>query len=523
MGDRRTLKVAAWRQLSAGMLLVGLCGCALVPPNSFLDPTKVGRFGLQAQEGGIRRVLSPLDTPPGLAHATEPTSEDLIPVYEEYRLEPGDQIAITIYDLIFAGTPHSGAYEVNPLGEIRLPELGTVHIVGLTEREVEEELKARLRESGILPKPVVIVFTQLRRGRVFTAVGAVGASGAYPIMDPDLRLLEAIGMIGDVGATSQKMYVIRQLTAESGTVVGEMPQTTPAQPEEELVIPPPTDDDSSSGGFMSATGASVSWQEPEPTPPTQDELERVLSPPDEPRPKTTTRPRFEPLVFDPQTGEVIKTEPSAEPPAEPAEPAEPSVAEQPDTEMLDEPFDWEDVEEYEFEQRVIEINLRELKQGNARYNIVVRDHDVLNVPIDTGVFYLMGDINRPGVYSFGGRDITIKQAVAIAGGFSQMAWPSRCEVIRREPGTDKQLTIQVNLDKIFYGLEDDFYLRDDDIVNVGSHILAPFLFVIRNSFRFTYGFGFVYDRNFADKDAYGAKINPQTLEIQRRQSSGLSF
>jgi hypothetical protein len=135
----------------------------------------------------------------------------------------------------------------------------------------------------------------------------------------------------------------------------------------------------------------------------------------------------------------------------------------------------------------------------------------------------MGDINRPGVYSFGGRDITIKQAVAIAGGFSALAWPSRCEVIRREPGMDKQLTIQVNLDKIFYGLEDDFYLRDDDIVNVGSHILAPFLFIIRNSFRFTYGFGFVYDRNFADKDAYGGKINPQTLEIQRRQSSGLPF
>ena len=516
MGDRRTRKVTAWRQLSAGMLLVGLCGCALVPPNSFLDPTKVGRFGLQAEEGGIRRVLSPLDTPPGLAHATEPTSEDLVPVYEEYRLGPGDQIAITIYDLLFAGQPHSAAYEVSSLGDIRLPELGTIRLSGLTEREVEEEIKARLRESGILPQPVVVVFTQLRRGRLFTAVGAVGAAGAYPISDPDLRLLEAIGMIGDVGATSQKMYVIRQAAAETGAVMRETAPATPTQFDEELVIPPPMDDALSSGGLMSGVGTSVSWQDPDQTPPTKDELESVLSPPAEPRPPASTRPRFAPLVFDPQTGEVIQTEP-------PDEPAEKVVAERPDADVLDEPFDWEDVEEYEFEQRVIEIDLRELKQGNARYNIVVRDHDVLNVPIDTGVFYLMGDINRPGVYSFGGRDITIKQAVAIAGGFSPLAWPSRCEVVRREPGTDKQLTIRVNLDAIFYGMEDDFYLRDDDIVNVGSHILAPFLFVIRNSFRFTYGFGFVYDRNFADKDAYGAKINPQTLEITRRQSSGLRF
>jgi hypothetical protein len=53
--------------------------------------------------------------------------------------------------------------------------------------------------------------------------------------------------------------------------------------------------------------------------------------------------------------------------------------------------------------------------------------------------------------------------------------------------------------------------------------VAPFLFVIRNSFRFTYGFGFVYDRNFADKDSYSSKINPEVLEQQRRAQRGLPF
>jgi polysaccharide biosynthesis/export protein len=32
---------------------------------------------------------------------------------------------------------------------------------------------------------------------------------------------------------------------------------------------------------------------------------------------------------------------------------------------------------------------------------------------------------------------------------------------------------------------------------VGTNALAPFLAAIRGSFRFTYGFGFLYDRNFA--------------------------
>jgi len=104
-----------------------------------------------------------------------------------------------------------------------------------------------------------------------------------------------------------------------------------------------------------------------------------------------------------------------------------------------------------------------------------------------------------------------------------MAWPQRCELIRREPGTDKQVIRTVNLDAIFAGLEDDFFLRDEDVLNVGTHIVAPFLFVIRNSFRFTYGFGFVYDRNFADKDAYSNRINPEIVEQQRRASRGLSF
>jgi hypothetical protein len=79
------------------------------------------------------------------------------------------------------------------------------------------------------------------------------------------------------------------------------------------------------------------------------------------------------------------------------------------------------------------------------------------------------------------------------------------------------------MDAIFAGLEDDVLLRDDDIVNVGTHVIAPFLFVIRNSFRFTYGFGFVYDRNFADIDSYSNKINPQITEQSRRQSRGLPF
>jgi protein involved in polysaccharide export with SLBB domain len=175
-------------------------------------------------------------------------------------------------------------------------------------------------------------------------------------------------------------------------------------------------------------------------------------------------------------------------------------------------------------QRTIEIDVNALKAGDPRQNIVVRNRDQIVVPVDTGVFYLMGQVNRPGVFGLNDREVTLKQALgAIGGGFAPLAWPSRCEIIRREKGTDKQITMTVDVDRIFAGLEPDIVLQDDDLVNVGTHTLAPFLFVIRNSFRFTYGFGFVYDRNFADKDAYTARLNPEIVEQNRRAQRGLPF
>jgi polysaccharide biosynthesis/export protein len=526
MRYRQARVVFSFGRTAVGLVLGVICGCALVPPNSFLDPTKVGQYPLDAKEGGIRRILSPRETPPGIASATEPTPDDLIPTYDEYRVAPGDTVQVIIPDLLTPGQPYGANLEVDATGEIRLPDVGSIKITGLTETEIEQEIAARLKEGGLLPRPAVQVSTQLKRGRLFHMMGAVRQSGPYPIGQPDLRLLEAIGMAGDVDATARKMYVIRRA---AGPKAAAPDSTAPEERGEDgLVIPPPTEEQEPAPAPALSSASGHAWQEPPPDapPPTREELADVLNAPtsqtrpatSNPTPTTREKPAFEPIViFDPQTGEVLTPEPKPSP--EPAAQAKPAPSER----ELEQPFQWEAVEDAGFDQRVIAIDVVELKAGNPRYNIVVRDRDVLNVPVDTGVFYIMGEVVRPGVFAFGGRDVTVKQAMAICGGFSPLAWPQRCELIRREPGTDKQFTRAVNLDAIFAGLEEDFYLRDDDILNVGSHTLAPFLYVIRNSFRFTYGFGFVYDRNFADKDSYGSRINPEILRQERRQARGLSF
>ncbi len=517
----RALRVACGMATGLVILLSGTTGCALL--NGFLDPTKVGQFPANYQERGIRHILTPRDTPPGLPNAAEPTPDDLVPIFADYRLSPGDAVAVIIQDLGGPGVPEQVVLEVSATGNLRIPQLGTVRVEGLSETELEQELVARLREAELLADPDVRVYAQTRRRRTFSVRGAVGAPGQYAISDPDTRLLDVVGLFQDVAATVPRFYVIRRndegLAADDTGVPVEPPPTPPT---ERFIVPPPEDADAEFQVNFYTAGAAERVAPPTEDTPEQAELEAVLAPETAPASRTATPLPSEPvlpplLIFDPKTGEVVEPSPAAEP----VVPAPESTTMPPvDT---GEPFDWEALPEVELEQRVIEIDARALFAGDPKYNIVIRDRDVINVPVDTGVYYLMGEVARPGAFAFNGRDITIKQALASSGGFAPFAWPQRAEIIRHEPGTDKQLTIPVNLDAIFAGLDDDVYLRDDDIVNVGTHVVAPFLFVIRNSFRFTYGFGFVYDRNFADKDAYEAQINPQTLEITRRERRGLPF
>lgn len=526
MNRRGPLGLAPRWRTSVGLVLLGvLWGCAALPPNSLFDPTKVGKFGLDVYEGSIRQVLTPRDTPPGIPNATEPTPEDLVAQFAEYRVRLGDVLSVTVNDLITPGVPYSAAIQVNSLGEIRLPLVGSIKVTGLTEQGVEQELAARLREAELLPQPIVIVFVQNAQGRRFNIIGAVPRPGPYPIMSPDMRMLEAIAMVGDVAASSRTAYVIRRPHTEQAVEIAPAPVDG-----EDWVVPPPGAEPASFAVMAEPSGASRTGpmrdvDEPNEPLDAREELGAAVAPAkpaDASSGDETEAPTFPSLIFDPATGEVVEAE-TATMPEEQTPVADDDPNAYQDLEEFELPFDWEDVEGFELEQRVIRINLEQLKAGDPRQNIVVRSGDVINVPVDDGVFYLMGEVARPGVYGFGGREITVKQAIAIAGGFGPLAWPQRCEVIRREPGTDKQLVIPVNLDAIFAGLEDDFYLRDEDVLNVGTHVVAPFLFVMRNSFRFTYGFGFVYDRNFADKDSYGGRTNPETLARIQRQQRGLPF
>src|SRR5690606_8715746 len=97
----------------------------------------------------------------------------------------------------------------------------------------------------------------------------------------------------------------------------------------------------------------------------------------------------------------------------------------------------------------------------------------------------------------GEKSLTMRQLLFSAGGFSQVAHPDRVDLIRRLEN-DQEAIVRINLQGIFEGTQPDFYLKPDDTINVGTSVIATLLAIGRNGLRLSYGFGFVFDRNFSD-------------------------
>jgi len=181
--------------------------------------------------------------------------------------------------------------------------------------------------------------------------------------------------------------------------------------------------------------------------------------------------------------------------------------------------EWDTVSSAGEEVRIIGIPLNPLRAGEARYNIVIRPGDVISIPSpEAGKrYYVMGHVRGPGAYAIPIEGITLRAAIAASGGLDPYAWPSRCEIARRIAGDQYELH-QVDLDRIFAMKDPDIKLKAGDVINIGTHPLSPFMVTIANGFRTTYGFGFVYDRNFADIDSFGGQQNPRDRRRSEQNS-----
>jgi len=548
--------------LIAGLLAaISSAGCRAISDalatdkTRFLSPEKVIEAPSRSTVHPILPSVGVLDTHRRrVPNSTLPTEADLVYSDKDYVIGPLDLLEIRVLDLFAEGMETPLQRQVSESGYIHLPLLqdrprgSRIQAAGLTKDELRRVIGKAYEEAQVLKEPEISVTLITRRHAIFSITGAVARPGTYTVTRPDMRLMETLAMAG--GITQLKipyLYVIRQPrairaggepqkeTVPAEQVPPELPSLPPEPGEEEgdgeeedddvergieelreelfgggQELPAPAQvlalSENGAGGAPAVGGAG------EPA----DEQDAEA---DGPKPRTV--PRF---IWDPSTGTFRRVHQEELPAETPGDDgvgrvrpgrgvaAGPAEGEPPAAPAKD-PFGWSQIGE-KGGARIIAINREKLHQ-NPRLNIVIRENDTVYVPpLEGGEFYVQGEVLRPGVYSLLGREVTVKQALAAAGNMGPLAWPKNSVLVRRV-GPDQEQHIPLDVQAIVRGEEPDLYLRPDDVLAIGTDIRAQFYIVLRNAFRMTWGFGFIWDRNFADPYDIGPDIGYNSKRFTR--------
>ncbi len=510
---------------------VSSVGCNSIK-NGWLDPTVLGSFERKGTSE-IRTSLTLEDTPTGIPGATYPTQADLVPQARELPFSGGDEIGIEINELRQRQVPFQSRVSVSPVGDINLPIVGTVHAEGFEPLELQEEIKRVLREKDILRDPDVTVTPLLIHKNTYSLFGiGVSASdnsplraGTFPISRPDLRVLEAINRVGGLNEFVTDVYLFRYEDTQAlpEHKHEEEKANEPQDKNEDAVASAMRDKnlraraDTQRGVHVAKAGVPVLGS---PVKGPEDLLLSAIAQEEQGSRKADDDEAadIEALLRPEPTQPYIYVDGQWKPNPEFQE-SKPALEEQliqTGRETITPAVNWARIAG-ESTYRIVHVPADPLRDGDPSVNVVIRPGDVIRIVSgEIGVYYMMGQINRIGPFNFNAEKITLKSAIAAAGGLSGLAWPDRCTVYRRI-GQREQM-IQVNIDRIFAGLDEDFIIKRGDIINVGTHPFAPFLQQIRN---FTIpnvvnnvGYSFTYARNFADIDSFSVQANPQN-EVER--------
>jgi len=522
------------------------CGCG----NKFFDPGQIGRF---ESTPSVNLILDSLgvaqEAPDTYADAQEPRPVDVMAYETDYVFGPGDVVLISIFELQQEGEYVAQQYVVTETGKISIPDVGIVNAIGLTESQLEEEIKQILSPT-ILKDPSVTAILVNSQKRTYSVMGdGIPSPGRYNIPRYDFRLKEALAVAGSYSQFNiSYIYVTRMVDRNEGmNELGGVSGLNSRVFDESLEIIKPGSKATENSGILIAAADIADPDLTDAAKPVGFEVSEYIERTDEPVGFETRdlsggfkwvfkgdrwvqvplKGDFEPVFVEPEPKisdiEVIE------------QPIDVSQSEQIEWEFQEKDGKWVPVKRHtqpvwpgetkitkkaspyvreidsrqidldrigtgKYMTRTIRIPADKLSGGDSRYNIVIRARDVIHVPVDMiGEFYIYGNVNAPGGINITGRPITLKMAIALAGGLGPLAWPKRCEVIRRI-GTNQEEIVMVDLDKIASGQQPDFFIKPNDLINVGTHPTSRWRSVLRNAFRATYGFGFIYDRNFADRD-----------------------
>lgn len=497
--------------------------------NDILDPTQIGRFEPTPSVNVILDSLGVADEPvTAYEGAEDPRPEDLLDTETDYVFGSGDLVRISIFELYQQGQTYVNDYVVTETGRISIPDVGQVQAAGLTEAQLEQEVRDILSPS-IIKNPSVTVILLSSQSRYFSIVGqGVSQSSRFQIPRYTFRLTDAIALAGGIAEFNVSYIYISRDVVDTQMGLGSVKpaedektpdiEMTPVEPksvtpEDEMlnIIAPSVS--KKQGGILFTTAEMATREQLEALA-APEGIDEVAETPTEPVSKqdvvSPTQPQSEQIewVFEDGKWKPVRVGGQVQQTPAPTLP----VAQQERTQ--DQQIQDQAPREFGLEAlgskgkvtRVLQIPRDRLMAGDPQFNVVIKPGDRITVPVDIiGEFWVMGNLRSQGAIPITGRPITLKMAIASAGGLSELAIPQKVEVIRRigknKAGMMQEQIVLVDLAKIAKGEQPDFFIKPYDLINVGTTGTARWMNQLRNAFRPNYGFSFTYDRNFADLDA----------------------
>ena len=96
-------------------------------------------------------------------------------------------------------------YSIDRQGNIRLPYIGEINVLGYTTREVREKIDKEFENYFKNPDDV---FTTVKLAGIrFTVIGEVGITGTVVLYQNQVNLIEAIANAGDIAITGNRKNV----------------------------------------------------------------------------------------------------------------------------------------------------------------------------------------------------------------------------------------------------------------------------------------------------------------------------
>jgi polysaccharide biosynthesis/export protein len=119
---------------------------------------------------------------------------------------------------------------------------------------------------------------------------------------------------------------------------------------------------------------------------------------------------------------------------------------------------------------IAQVSVKSLVEAKTpEENILVKPYDVISVPRGETV-YVIGEVLKAGSYLLNDSEqVTVLQALSMAGGCDRMSQPQHARILRRVPGASR-IEIPVDLRKILDGKNEDIRMQAEDILFVPNSI-----------------------------------------------------